>query len=88
MPPSLKKACLLTSQSKLSPTVTLFVNQYIKFSTWFAANMLSLNLSKTNFMVFKSSQKGSSLNFKLWPILRVSETMFLGVFLDGNNIYF
>ena len=33
-------------------------------STWFAANWLSLNLSKTNFMVFKPRQKKSScLNF-------------------------
>ena len=34
-----------------------------KLSTWFAANRLSLNLSKTNFMVFKPRQKSSCLNF-------------------------
>ena len=58
-------------------------------STWFAANQLSLNLSKTNFMVFKPWQKSNRLNFKFLyineqSILSVSETMFLGVFLDDN----
>jgi len=32
-------------------------------SAWFAANLLSLNLSKTYFMVFKPRQKSSCLNF-------------------------
>ena len=50
-----------------------------KLSTWFAANRLSLNLSKTNFMVFKPWQKRQSFEFQQ-PIPRVSETMFLGVF--------
>ena len=59
-----------------------------KLSTWFAANRLSLNLSKTNFMVFKPWQKKQSFKFQVskneQPILRVSETMFLGVCLDDN----
>ena len=59
-----------------------------KLSTWFAANRLSLNLSKTNFMVFKPWQKKQSFEFQVsineQPVLRVSETMFLGVFLDDN----
>ena len=32
-------------------------------STWFAANWLSLNLSKTNFMVFKPRQKKQLFEF-------------------------
>ena len=59
-----------------------------KLSTWFAANRLSLNLSKTNFMVFKPRQKKQSFEFQVFindqPISQVSETMFLGVFLDDN----
>ena len=59
-----------------------------KLSTWFVANRLSLNLSKTNFMVFKPWQKKQSFEFQVFineqSILRVSETMFLGVFLDNN----
>ena len=59
-----------------------------KLSTWFAANRLSLNLAKTNFMVFKPWQKKQSFEFQVFineqPILRVSETMFWGVSLDDN----
>ena len=59
-----------------------------KLSTWFAANMLSLNLSKTNFMVFKPWQKKQSFEFQVVinkrPILCVLETMPLGVLLDDN----
>ena len=62
--------------------------EFNELSTWFAANRLSLNLSKTNFMVFTSWQKKQSFEFQVsmneQPILRVSETMFLGVFLDDN----
>ena len=57
-------------------------------STWFAANRLSLNLSKTNFMVFKPRQKKQLFEFHVsideQPIPSVSETMFLGVFIDDN----
>ena len=50
--------------------------------------MLSLNLCKTNFMVFKPWQKRQSFEFQVVinerPILRVLETMPLGVLLDDN----
>ena len=53
-----------------------------KLSAWFAANRLSLNLSKTNFIVFKPWQKKQSFEFQVsineQPILRVSKTMFMG----------
>ena len=59
-----------------------------KLSTWFATNRLSLNLSKTNVMVFKPWQKKQSCEFQVsineQSILRVSETVFVGVFLDDN----
>ena len=56
--------------------------------TWFAANRLSLNLSKTNFMVFKPRQKKQLFKFHVsineQPIPRAFETVFLGVFVDDN----
>ena len=59
-----------------------------KLSTWFAADRIFLNLSKTNFMVLKPWQKKQSLEFQVsvneQSILHVSETMFLGVFLGDN----
>ena len=57
-------------------------------SIWFAANRLSLNLSKTSFMVFKPRQKEQLFEFHVsideQPIPHVSETVFLGVFVDDN----
>ena len=57
-------------------------------STWLAANRLSLNLSKTNFMVFEPRQKEQLFEFHVsineQPIPRVSETIFLSVFVDDN----
>ena len=64
------------------------VDTSFKSSNWFAANRLSLNLSKTNFMVFKPWQKKQSFEFQVsmneQSIIRVSETIFVGVFLDDN----
>ena len=64
-------------------------SELINLSTWFAANRLSLNLSKTNFMVFKPRQKKKQLlefhiSINEEPIPRVSETLFFGVFVDDN----
>ena len=54
--------------------------------TWFAANRLSLNLSKTSFMVFKPPHKKQLFEFHVsinqQSIPRVSETMFLVGFVD------
>ena len=43
--------------------ITTLNSELNKLSTWFAANRLSLNLSKTNFMVFKTWQKKQSFDF-------------------------
>jgi len=57
-------------------------------STWFAADRLFLNLSKTNFIAFNPRQRKQLFEFHVsineQPVPRVSETMFLGVFVDGN----
>ena len=80
-------------QTYLSPIMTLhvYLNETLKLnnlSPWFLANWLSPNLCKTSFMVFKSRQKKQLLEFHVsineQPIPRVSETMFLGVFVDDN----
>ena len=79
---------LFISHNDLVYLINTLNTELNKLSTWFAANRLSLNLSKTNFMVFKPWQKRQSFEFQVsineQPILRVSETMFLGVFLDDN----
>ena len=59
-----------------------------KLSAWFKANKLSLNLKKTNFMLFKPRQKKyhfpmqTSVNEQ--RIEQVKETVFLGVVLDEH----
>ena len=56
---------------------------------WFQANKLSLNVDKTNFMVFSSNcKKSNKCNIQIKindiNIERVSYTKFLGVLLDEN----
>ena len=55
-----------------------------KMSRWFQANKLSLNVSKTNFMIF--GNKKCDDNFKIsingMDITRVFVTKFLGVHLE------
>ena len=59
-----------------------------KLSLWFKANKLSLNLKKTQFMVFKPRQKRSIGNIQIsidnQNIVEVKETNLLGVILDEN----
>ena len=79
---------LFISHNDLVYLINTLNTELNKLSTWFAANRLSLNLSKTNVMVFKPWKKTQSFEFQVsineQPILRVSETMFLGVCLDDN----
>ena len=57
-----------------------------KLRDWFAVNKLSLNVSKTNFMVFSNSRKIENLEIKInnTAIDRVNSTKFLGVLIDEN----
>ena len=57
-----------------------------KLSAWFAANKLSLNISKTKFMVFRPRQKRLCYDYDISitgeALTQVSEALFLGVLLD------
>lgn len=64
-----------------------------KLNTWFNVNKLSINLKKTNFILFMTRQKESfvsvnddshSVHFGSTRIDSVSYTKFLGLFLDKN----
>ena len=59
-----------------------------KVSSWFIANKLSINIKKTNFMLFKPRQKKCALNQPLLidgkEIEQVSQTSFLGVIINQN----
>jgi len=73
---------------KLTAVVNTELN---KLSIWFSANKLSLNVKKTNFMLFGSKAKirlfrNTSIQILLNGILleRVAVTKFLGVYVDEN----
>ena len=55
-----------------------------KLRRWFAINKLSLNVSKTNYMVFKNKKDISEcqIHINKFPIERVFVTKFLGVLID------
>ena len=62
-----------------------------KVSEWLRANKLSINIGKTNFLLFHKSRDKDNLPLKLpileinnVPIKRISATKFLGVQIDEN----
>ena len=67
---------------------TSFNSELNKLSAWFKANKLSLNLKKTNFMLFKPRQKKYHFPMQIsvneQRIEQVKETVFLGVVLDEH----
>ena len=67
--------------NKLSEIVT---EELKKLKEWFAVNMLSLNVSKTNYMVFSNSKCTRDINIHISnvKIMRVKVTKFLGVLID------
>ena len=55
-----------------------------KFKSWFAFNKLSLNISKTNYIVFGKVDKNELINVSIdeFILTRVCSTKFLGVRID------
>ena len=64
-------------------------NELESLSEWFKANKLSLNLSKTNYIIFRSKKKilpvlDSSIKIDNKEITQVTTTNFLGVYVDEH----
>ena len=61
-------------------------NELQKISTWLKANILSINLDKTKFMIFKTRSKQLPHNFELYfdnhLVNQTGHLRFLGVILD------
>lgn len=59
-----------------------------KVNDWFVANKLTLNINKTNYIVFKSYRKIKpaigDLSINSEPITKVDSVKFLGVFIDRH----
>ena len=62
--------------------------ELIKLKSWFALNKLSLNISKTNYIVFGKVDKDELINVSIdeFILTRVCSTKFLGVQInEGLN---
>ena len=61
-------------------------NELQKISTWLKANILSINVDKTKFMIFKTRSKQLPHNFELYCdnhlVNQTGQLWFLGVILD------
>lgn len=77
---------LFISDSCLTNLILRANNELCNISTWFKLNKLSLNIKKTNFILFDSRNKSLSNNVEIKidnvKIERVAQTKFLGVILN------
>ena len=77
------------SHKSLDNLMDLVNSELAAVADWFRANRLSLNLTKTNFIIFRSHRKPiPNQNFNISidnkPILQVKSTKFLGVYVDEH----
>ena len=79
---------LLMSHRNLDTLIDKMNEELIKINTWLQLNKLSLNITKTNFMLFKSSSKKitKQINIKIKDhyIIQVKSTKFLGTIVDNQ----
>ena len=79
-------SCFITQESL--PCLKLLVEESLRnIYDWSKANNLSLNVKKTNLMLFKPKRKNiDTVQFKLYneTITPVAQLNFLGVLLDEN----
>ena len=78
---------LLASHKNLRTLIHSINNDLGHVSTWFKANKLSLNINKTNFMLFKNKHDNRhvpafNITIDNTDIVRVPHTKFLGIILD------
>ena len=79
---------LFHSFQKTSVEMDLLNLELSKVCTWCKANKLTINIDKTNFMIFKTAQRKITLEGALHiddlPIDLVSSAVYLGVTLDSS----
>src|SRR6218665_2005663 len=72
----------------LDHLIEIMNSELIIIANWFKANRLSLNLEKTNFIVFSSLRKKLSTIKPLYineiPIIQTRSSKFLGVIVDEH----
>lgn len=79
---------IFLNDCSMSDLETKTNNELRKFSAWFKLNRLSLNIKKTNFILFHSKSKDISHHPNIiiddTPVACVSETKFLGVIISES----
>ena len=79
---------IFCSHKDANHLVSIVNNELAKIVNWLKVNKLSLNLTKTNFMIFHPRQKKVNVNVPLTlentVIKQVTETKFLGVLIDQH----
>ena len=88
---------IFCSHKDANHLVSIVNNELAKIVIWLKVNKLSLNLTKTNFMIFHPRQKKVNVNVPLTlentVVKQVTETKFLSVLIDQHlsckpHIYF
>jgi len=77
------------SSSNIRELINSIENDLASLHDWFCANKLSLNVSKTNFILFspKSNDKNvgiTKINLGIQSIQRVNSAKFLGIYIDDE----
>jgi hypothetical protein len=79
---------LFYSHKNISDLIDQVNRELNKLSNWFSANRLSINLKKTNFMIFRPKQKQCDVEFNIFlnshRVCLINEVGFLGVILDEH----
>lgn len=78
--------CLLLSHSNIDTLIREANEELQNISKWFKVNQLSLNIEKTNFMIFSTKNKGDCQDIEVsidgLKISQVNQIKFLGVIVD------
>ena len=84
---------ILFSDKDISSKVDLINTEVKEVTNWFKTNKLSINASKTNFMIMGTTHQTSKPENNIKVILdnvelsRVNKTKFLGVLIDEDLIW-
>ena len=80
---------IFLSHSNLSYLISKMKAELEKINIWMKINKLSVNIGKTNYIIFRPKQKPIALNitsvlFDTKPLKRVRVVKFLGISIDEN----
>ena len=81
-------ASIFYSHPNVDHLLSIINLELVKFATWMKSNKLSVNLKKSNFVVFRSQRKRINTDISMsldgTRLNQVHVVKFLGIFLDEN----